>query len=177
MSNRVFISLGSNIDKETNLPAAITILKELGRIQAVSSVFETVPIGLPGDPKRPLFWNAAVQIETNLDAADFRSEVLGLVEKTLKRQRSTDRNSARTIDADLILFNQDIFELDETHHIPDPDLLRFAHVAVPLAELAPKLNHPETGELLAELAARLLREMARNNEPVPLRRPEILLGG
>ena len=180
MTNRVFVSLGSNINKETNLLAAVRLLQEIGRLLAVSSVYETAPIeatgeGSPVQEDRPLFWNAAVLMETTLDPAGFRRDVLDQVEHQLDRQRTADRNAPRTIDADLTLFNDDIFELDPRHPIPDPDLLKFAHVAVPIAELAPYLNHPESGEALGQLAERLIREMTAENRPLPLRRSDIIL--
>ena len=180
MTNRVFVSLGSNIDKETNLPAAVILLQEIGKLLTVSSVYETAPIeatgkGAPLQKDRPLFWNAAVLMETSLDSIGFRREVLDKIEQKLDRHRTADRNAPRTIDADLILFNQDVSKVDPKHPIPDPDLLKFAHVAVPMAELAPTLNHPESGETLGQIAKRLLKHAAVENRPLPLRRPEIVL--
>jgi len=180
MTNRVFVSLGSNIDKETNLHAAVKLLREIGRLLAVSSVYETAPIEATGEGSRvqedgPLFWNAAVLMETTLDPAGFRRDVLDQVEQRLDRRRTADRNAPRTIDADLTLFNEEVFKLDAKHPIPDPDLLRFAHVAVPMAELAPDLIHPESGEALGQIAERLLQETAAKNRPLPIKRPDIIL--
>jgi 2-amino-4-hydroxy-6-hydroxymethyldihydropteridine diphosphokinase len=180
MTNRVFVSLGSNVDKEKNLHAAIKLLQEIGRLLAASSVYETAPIettgeGSPVQEDRPLFWNAAVLMETTLDPAGFRRDVLEQVERQLDRRRTADRNAPRTIDADLTLFNDDVFKLDAKHPIPDPDLLRFAHVAVPIAELAPELNHPQSGVTLGQIAERLLQEAAEENRPLPFKRPDILL--
>jgi 2-amino-4-hydroxy-6-hydroxymethyldihydropteridine diphosphokinase/dihydroneopterin aldolase/2-amino-4-hydroxy-6-hydroxymethyldihydropteridine diphosphokinase len=181
MTNRVFVSLGSNINKETNLHTAVKLLQEKSRLLAVSSVYETAPIetaaeGSPVQKDGLLFWNAAVLMETILDPTGFRRDVLDQVERQLNRQRTADRDAPRTIDADLTLFNEEVFELDPGHLIPDPDLLKFAHVAVPVAELAPNLNHPESGEALGQIAERLLREAAADNRPLPLRRPDIVLG-
>lgn len=153
--NRVFVLLGSNIDKEKNLPAAVSLLSQSSTISAVSSVFVTTPVGMED---QPLFWNASALIETKLDAFSFRRIVLANVEKSLKRVRTSNRYAPRTIDADITLFNQDVFDLDETHHIPDPDLLKYAHVAVPTAELAPDMKHPETGEPLKKIARRLIAQ-------------------
>jgi 2-amino-4-hydroxy-6-hydroxymethyldihydropteridine diphosphokinase len=68
MLNRVLVSLGSNIDKEQNLPAAVQLLSRLCHIVAVSSAYETVPVGLED---QPTFLNAAVLVETDLEAAQF----------------------------------------------------------------------------------------------------------
>jgi len=180
MRNRIFVSLGSNIDKESNLHAAVKLLQRIGTLLAVSSVYETAPIeatvvGSPVQEDRPMFWNAAVLMETTLGPAGFRRDVLDQVERQLDRRRTVDRNAPRTIDADLTLFNDDVFKLDVKHPIPDPDLLRFAHVAVPIAELAPDLNHPETGEALGQIAERLLEEAAAENRPLPFKRSDIML--
>lgn len=163
--NQVFVLLGSNINKERNLPAAVTMLCQGGSLRAVSSVYETPPIGVED---QPLFWNASVLIETKLDADSFKRDILAHIEETLCRERTTDRNAPRTIDADMTLFNQEVFDLDETHHIPDPDLLKFRHVAVPTAEIAPDLEHPESGETLEEIAYRLVAK-AEEAGRAPLR--------
>jgi 7,8-dihydro-6-hydroxymethylpterin-pyrophosphokinase len=75
----------------------------------------------------------------------------------------------------MTLFNQDIFDLDEDHHIPDPQLLEFAHIAVPIAELAPDLAHPETGEALSSIAARLAKKVRPNGRNSLWKRPDIKL--
>ena len=172
MTNCVYVLLGSNIDKERNLPEAVRLLTSFDRVVAVSSVYETAPVGLEDQPH---FLNAAVQVETALSAADFRRRVLSEVEQRLGRVRTADKNAPRTIDADMILFNDDVFELDETHHIPDPELLKFSHIAVPIAELAPDMAHPETGERLGFIAAKLAVEPTENGLPSLCRRTDIKL--
>jgi 2-amino-4-hydroxy-6-hydroxymethyldihydropteridine diphosphokinase len=172
MTNRVYVSLGSNIDKERNLPAAVQLLDELCRIVNCSTVYETAPVGLENQPR---FFNAAVLVETEKDAASFNKDVLAQVEKQLERVRTIDKNAPRTIDLDITLFNQEVFDLDSTHHIPDPDLLRRPHIAVPMAELSPDLPHPETGELLAQIAARLVQESAHSGAIPLVKRSDIIL--
>lgn len=170
--NRVFVLLGSNINKERNLPAAVSMLCQGGSLGAVSSVYETPPIGVED---QPLFWNASVLIETKLDAMSFKRDVLAHIEETLRRERTADRNAPRTIDADMTLFNQEVFDLDDTHHIPDPDLLKFRHVAVPTAEIAPDLKHPESGETLEEIACRLVAQADEAGRSPLHRIPDITL--
>lgn len=149
--NRAFISLGSNIDKEANMPAAVEILQELCYVVRVSTVYETLPMGLPDQPN---FFNAAVLVETTLEPDELKSQVLDYIERKLERVRTDNRNAPRTIDVDLTLFNDESLDYSG-HHIPDPDLLRFAHVAVPIADIAPELHHPESGEQMKSIAARL----------------------
>jgi 2-amino-4-hydroxy-6-hydroxymethyldihydropteridine diphosphokinase len=175
--NLVFIALGSNIDKEKNLPLAIRLLAETCLVRGVSSAYETAPVGLFDQPN---FLNAAVLVETELDAGRLKAEVLAGIENRLKRQRQTDKNAPRTIDADIILFNDQIFSYEagdgSSRQIPDPDLVEFAHVAVPVAELAPQMRHPQTGEPLRDLARRLLAAATQAHGRAPLwKRPDIQL--
>ena len=155
--NRAFISLGSNIDKEANMPAAVHLLQELCHLLAVSTVYETLPMGLPDQPN---FFNLAILVETTLSPAELKHQVLDHIETTLKRVRTEERNAPRTIDVDLTLFNDEVLDY-QGHHIPDPDLLRFAHVAVPIADIAPEMHHPETGEQMQSIASRLRARAAK----------------
>ena len=153
--NTVYLLLGSNIDKETNLPRAIALLQTWAEVTAVSPTYETPPVGLLGQES---FYNAVVCLRTPLRPAAIKRELIGRLEQTLHRVRQADKNAPRTIDADILLFNDEVLEYDG-RLIPDPDLLRFAHAAVPLAALAPTLPHPQTGEPMADIAARLAKEV------------------
>jgi 2-amino-4-hydroxy-6-hydroxymethyldihydropteridine diphosphokinase len=160
--NRAFILLGSNIDKENNLVSAVHMLRELCRVAAISPVYETAPVGLR---EQPNFLNVAVLVYTDLPPTELRATVLAEIERRLQRVRTADKNAPRTIDADLILY------IEETpgvagRYSPDPELLRYPHIAVPIAALAPNLRHPETGERLQDIADRLLREAGAENESV-----------
>lgn len=154
--NRIIVSLGSNIDKEVNLPLAIRLLREKCTVKAVSPIYETKPIGLK---KQTNYLNAAVLIETELSPAELKAQILSPLEQALKRIRTADKNAPRTIDADVVLCNDEIAvyasEDGRQHPLPDPDLLRFPHLIVPVADLLPNMPHPETGECLADIAQRL----------------------
>jgi 2-amino-4-hydroxy-6-hydroxymethyldihydropteridine diphosphokinase len=169
--NQVFILFGSNIAPERNVRAAVALLRQWTVVQAVSPVYETLPVGPPGQPN---FLNVAALVETRHGPAALKKAVLDRIERRLQRRRQANRNAPRTIDADIILFNDDIFDLGQ-RHIPDPDLLRYAHVAVPLAALAPERRHPETGEALAAIAARLLVATATGGQPPLWPRPDLIL--
>jgi 2-amino-4-hydroxy-6-hydroxymethyldihydropteridine diphosphokinase len=162
-----YLSLGSNLNKELNLPAAVRLLADHGRLLAVSAVYETAPIGNPDDPA---FFNAAVALETHLSPDELKEQVLSSIERQLGRQRSADPNAPRTIDIDISLYDDAVLDLGK-RHIPDPEIVRFAHIAVPLADLAPGYRHPETGETLAEIAGRVATEAG---QPL-LRRDDIAL--
>jgi len=152
---RVFLSLGSNIRPELHLKQAVEQLRSRCRVLAVSPVYETRPIGPDGAPTagQPNFLNAAVLIETDLDATTLKSRTLRPIEEELGRERQ-GKFAPRTIDLDIILFGSQVLDLDG-RHIPDPNLLRHAHIARPLADLEPAFRHPEAGRTLAEIAAAL----------------------
>jgi 2-amino-4-hydroxy-6-hydroxymethyldihydropteridine diphosphokinase len=171
MSNRAVILLGSNVDKEQNLPMAALLLRRLCPVVAVSPVYETAPVGLTGQPD---FLNAAMLIETDLDATALKETVLNPIEKELDRRRQSDKYAARTIDLDLVLFNDDVFTLSN-RRIPDPDLRRHLHVAIPVADLLPDTMHPETGETIGAIARRLHAEATAAGRQLPRKRQDVRL--
>ena len=147
--NRAFVAIGSNIEPERNLKEAVRRLASRCRLLAVSRVYETKPVGKTDQPD---FLNAAVLVETKLGAAALKAQVLQDIERALGRVRTADKNAPRTIDLDITLFNDQVLEIGH-RHIPDPELLRYPHIAVPMADLAPGYVHPESGQTLQEIAA------------------------
>lgn len=147
-----FLSLGSNIEPEKNLPAAVRELERFGTVLRVSQVWQSSPVGWADQAD---FLNAAVLLETTLTAQQFRDVAIAAVESDLGRVRDpTNKDAPRTIDIDIALFNNDIIE-SAGRKIPDPDILTRSFVAVTLAELDPDFVHPETGESLQQIASRL----------------------
>lgn len=147
-ANLAYLSLGSNIDPERHLPAAVARLAQFGYVRAVSSVWETLPVGFSNQPN---FLNAALLLETDLSAQALREEAIAAVEAELGRVRTREKNAPRTIDIDIMLFNRDILQVGR-RHIPDPEVLERSFVAIPLAEIAPNYVHPETGQTLQDIA-------------------------
>lgn len=166
MTNTAYLSLGSNIEPADNLQAALKLLAANTRLIAVSSVWETRPVGLS---EQANFLNAAAIIETDLTAEQLKQDVLTSIEQRLGRVRQADKNAPRPIDIDIMLFNRQIFDLGH-RHIPDPEIIERPFVAVPLAEIAPDYEHPELGQTLSELAA----GFEPDDEAMRLR-PDILL--
>ena len=99
----------------------------------------------------------AVKAHTLRSPLDFKRRVIDRIEKKLKRQRNPHNvNAPRTIDLDIALWNDEMLEYGgKPWRIPDADISRYAHVAVPLADLAPDYAHPQTGETLRKIADRL----------------------
>ena len=149
--NQVFVSLGSNIDKERNLPRAVKLLSRRVQVDAASSAYETMPVGRP---ELPTYFNAAVRLTTKLTPKELKHQVLRPLEHAMGRRRTGDRDSPRPIDLDIVLWNRDVFVLDG-RPIPDPDLLACLYVALPLGELAPGMKHPVTGETMTCIVRRL----------------------
>ncbi|NIS83546.1 MAG: 2-amino-4-hydroxy-6-hydroxymethyldihydropteridine diphosphokinase [Anaerolineales bacterium] len=150
MTQKAFISLGSNIDPETNLPLAVHLLNAIGDVIAISMVYQNPAVG---PTPQPPFLNAAVLVETNHPPQTIRN-LLRAIEGDLGRVRGEDKYAPRTIDLDLCLLGNIVME-NQDITLPDPDLLERAHLAVPLAELNPDFLHPVSGERLSQIAARL----------------------
>jgi dihydroneopterin aldolase/2-amino-4-hydroxy-6-hydroxymethyldihydropteridine diphosphokinase len=152
----VFISLGSNIDPEKNLAQAVRRLRSRCHVIAVSSVYRTAPQGFS---EQPDFLNMAVKVSTSLSPETLKHDVLDWIERELGRKRDPlNKNAPRTIDLDISLWGDAVLEYGtKPWRVPDPDILRFAHVAIPLAELTPDFVHPTEGVTLAEIAGRFDR--------------------
>jgi len=162
-----YLLLGSNIDPESNLPRAVQLLAAAGQLLAVSAVYETEPVG---GPAQPAFLNAAVILGSALPASDLKRYVIAGIERELGRVRDPlDKNAPRTIDIDIAIW-RDMDRDPDRLNLADRDLLRFAHVAVPLADLAPDIVPSEAGETLSAIASRL----AASGQGV-VRRPGIVL--
>lgn len=140
--HQAFVILGSNIEPEENITAAVRRLRQNADLQGVSSVWETEPIGSQG----PNFLNAAAWVATTQAAEELKWSVLREIEKQMGRTRSEDKNAPRTIDLDVIVFDGQVI---------DERVWELAYLAVPLCELYPYLTHPRTGQSLREIAQRL----------------------
>jgi 2-amino-4-hydroxy-6-hydroxymethyldihydropteridine diphosphokinase len=148
MKNRAYLSLGSNIEPVRNIRAALQLLGQKCKLLAVSTIWETEPLGFK---EQAYFLNGAAIIETEFSAPELKARVLQRIEQALGRVRGTNRYAPRPIDLDIILFNDEVLEF-EGYNIPSPEVLERWFVAVPLAEIAPDYVHPITGQTLQEIA-------------------------
>lgn len=147
--------MGSNIRPEFNLPMAVARLRQDLIVLRVSSVWESAPIGGKGSN----FLNAALLAVSHTDAGLLKQSILHPLEAEMGRKRSTDKNSPRPIDLDIIFFDQELL---------DPTLWQYAYRAVPVSEILP--------DYLSELGRPLKEAAARLNASNPLRlREDILL--
>ena len=152
--NIAFVSLGSNIKPEENIVAAVDLLRRYTTVLGVSPLYLSPPLGFPEQER---FLNMAVKVHTWRRPPQFKSEVIDRIETELYRVRDPqNRNAPRTIDLDISLWNDEVFEYgNKPWRIPDDGIRRFAYVAVPLADLAPDYVHPTEGRSLREVAADL----------------------
>lgn len=131
--NRAYLSLGSNMgDRMDLLQKAVRLLHEHEAVgvEAVSSIYETDPVGLID---QPAFLNIVVEITTSLTPEGLL-QICREIEESLDRVRVI-RWGPRTIDLDILLYNHDNIET-ETLTVPHPRMQERAFVLVPLAEIA-----------------------------------------
>ena len=140
-----YISIGSNIDKDKHIPASLQALEQLFGKLTLSSVYESEPVGFTGDA----FYNLVVGFDSELGVKEVAKQ-LRLIELDNGRTRDSQKFSARTLDLDLLLYD-DLIINDGRLQIPRDEIERYAFVLEPLAEVAPTLKHPVSGLSYGEL--------------------------
>jgi len=140
--NRAYLILGSNINPEVNIPQALGFLNRSFTIRQISKTWRTRSIGM----KAADFFNTAVEIETGLDESLLKDKCLCHIEEVLGRIREKNKNAPRTIDIDIVVFNNKIL---------DPEIFTKEHLALPLSEIVPDLIFPLGNENLLNAAKRL----------------------
>ncbi|MBL8428594.1 MAG: 2-amino-4-hydroxy-6-hydroxymethyldihydropteridine diphosphokinase [Dechloromonas sp.] len=148
--NTAYVALGANLgDPAATVLAAFAALANLpeSRIVHSSSLYRTAPVGITEQPE---FVNAVAELETTL-APEVLLDALFDIEERFGRIR-TEKNGPRTLDLDLLLFNDQFIELPRLS-LPHPRLHLRAFVLQPLAEIAPSLSIPGRGTVAAWLPA------------------------
>lgn len=142
---RGYISIGSNIDKDKNIPASLRALEQFFGNLTVSSIYESEPVGFTGDA----FYNLVVGFDSDLEVKTVAKQ-LRQIELDNGRTRNCKKFSARTLDLDLILYGNLVIN-DGRLQIPRDEIEYYAFVLEPLAEIAPTLKHPISHISYAEL--------------------------
>ncbi len=148
--HQAYVALGANLgNAHATLRAALDQLDHLDQthLVAASSIYRTAPVGCSNQPD---FFNAVVRLETQLKPEELLAALLTL-ETDFGRTRRA-RNDPRTLDLDLLLFDDLTLDLPNLT-LPHPRLHLRAFVLVPLAEIAPDLVLPGRGSLCAWLPA------------------------
>jgi 2-amino-4-hydroxy-6-hydroxymethyldihydropteridine diphosphokinase len=142
-----WLSLGSNVEPERHLRAAAVALRERFGAVRFSPVYRTPAVGFEG----PDFLNCAAALETDLDPLALNTWLHAL-EDAQGRDRSGPRFSSRTLDIDIVLYDDLVLDGPGHLQIPRKDL-QHAFVLKPLCDLAPQLRLPGDGRELADLWA------------------------
>jgi len=141
-----YLGLGSNMgNRQDNLEKALELLSQRLRIEKVSSIYDTEPVG---NVNQPRFLNLVCQVYTSLIPIALLTLGKG-IESKLGRV-SNKPNMPRPIDIDILLYGNQIIETPELV-IPHPRLTERAFVLIPLAQIAPDLVHPVNGKTIKEL--------------------------
>jgi 2-amino-4-hydroxy-6-hydroxymethyldihydropteridine diphosphokinase len=153
MTHTVYLALGSNLgERRENLAAAIQRLGEAVEIDALSSIYETEPVGYLDQPQ---FLNMVCRGTTRLSPTDLLHSTQK-IESTLGRQ-PTFRNGPRPIDIDILLYD-DLHIEQEDLTLPHPRMAERAFVLAPLAVIAPQLVHPTSGKTIQQLLVTVSQE-------------------
>lgn len=142
---RVFVSIGSNIDRERNVQAAIYELHSSYAPLTLSQIYESVAIGFRGAN----FYNLVAGFDTDASVQHVLTR-LSSIEDACGRDRSDDNHQSRTLDVDLLLYG-DLSRHDDDVDVPRIEIDRHAFVLLPLAEIASAVVHPETGMTFGEM--------------------------
>ena len=142
-----YLGLGSNVDAERHIRVAVRELIKAFSETEVSPIYRSQAVGFDGDD----FINLVVRVKTALKPMELR-QCLRKLEDANGRRRNTSKWSDRTLDIDILLYD-DLVESNEKLVLPRAEILRFAHVLKPLADIAPELVHPVKGKPYGELWA------------------------
>jgi 2-amino-4-hydroxy-6-hydroxymethyldihydropteridine diphosphokinase len=155
--HQAYLSLGSNIQPETNLVRALELLQNHGRLEKISNAWESKSVGAEG----PNYLNACVLLITSLSQKQLKEKALLPIETKLGRKRTANKFAPRTIDIDIVLFDA---------KSTDDKYWEQAFVVVPLSEINPEFQNPLTRESIRQTAARLRQQVWMETRPEVLSR-------
>jgi 2-amino-4-hydroxy-6-hydroxymethyldihydropteridine diphosphokinase len=152
----VYISVGSNIEAERHIRHAITQLQQHFGLLQCSSVYKSKAVGFDGDD----FLNLVVRLQTD-EHIEQVAALLRQVEQDNGRERNGPKFSSRTLDLDLLLYDDQVID-KKNIHVPRAEITTNAFVLLPLAELVPQLQHP----VLKKSMQRLWDEFDHSMQPI-----------
>lgn len=170
----VYVSIGSNVDRDANVREALRLMEEWFGALKASTVYETESVGFNG----PNFYNLVVGFETDRPLPEV-AKILSGIEDRRGRRRDGAGFDDRTLDLDVLLYG-DTVNHDRSWDIPRADILEYAFVLCPLAEIAGDRVHPEAGRSYADLWASFSDDSQKLwpvAHPLPGNRRTVAAGG
>lgn len=146
--NKVFLEIGGNQgNRLANIHKAIDLInKQIGNVIQQSSVYEAPPWGFESEQ---WFYNQVLVLESELTSGQILKGLLG-IEKKLGRIRHQQKYCSRTMDIDILFFNNEVIDNPELE-VPHPRLHQRLFVLQPLSEIAPNFVHPALKKSISEL--------------------------
>ena len=146
----VYLGLGTNLgDRRRNIERTVQAIGRAASVSRVSRFYASAPVGFTD---QPTFWNAVVRASTALPPGELIIR-LKEIERDIGRVPSFP-NGPRLIDIDILFYGDAIID-DDALQIPHPRALERAFVLRPLAEVAPHLRDPRTGDAIADALERV----------------------
>ena len=137
----VYIGVGSNVDAENNIPAAVAALDSHLCAVYASTVYRSPAVGFVGND----FLNLVARVVVDIEFEPLLN-ALAEIERQAGRQRDGRGPGPRSLDLDLLLYGSVV---DGPRRLPHTDILKYPFVLCPLSELAPEQVHPLTGVAFA----------------------------
>jgi len=144
---RVYLSLGSNIDRERHIRAALDALAQSFGELTVSPVYESEAVGFDGDH----FYNLVVGVDTNLSVGELQRSIKEIEDEN-GRERSGPKFSARTLDIDILTYDDCVGDVDGVA-LPRAEIVKNAFVLLPLVDVAGEELHPQLQMTYSQLWA------------------------
>lgn len=141
----VYVSVGSNIEPRVHIRRGLKLVEERFGELKVSPVYRSAAVGFDGDD----FLNLVIGFETEADPP-MVTQALRCIEEHCGRDHTAPKFSDRSLDLDLILYDDEVIDTPGLR-LPRGDILRYAFVLKPLADLAGDKAHPVTGETYSTL--------------------------
>ena len=149
---RIWVSVGSNIERETHIRAALAELRALFGELVVSPVYESQAVGFDGAP----FFNLVVGFFSELPPATLHG-LMREIEARHGRERGGEKFAARTLDLDVLTYGDRVTD-EGGKALPRDEIVDYAFVLAPLADVAADERHPALGERYADLWARMVTQ-------------------